>query len=127
VDAGIRQAIAAKCAVMLFVHAIRSNTLEFADGTSVTAQSLDEPLDAVTTRDRFALIEPTIIGAEGLQQFQPSELGPLIPLGDGLFLDIRFRMLQWHELAAAQGFPKGYIFFGNKATKVKQIGNAVPC
>ena len=96
-------------------------------GTSVTAQSLDEPLDAVTTRDRFALIEPTIIGGEGLQQFQPSELGPLIPLGDGLFLDIRFRMLQWHELAAAQGFPKGYIFFGNKATKVKQIGNAVPC
>jgi hypothetical protein len=32
VDAGIRQAIAAKCAVMLFVRAIRSNTLEFADG-----------------------------------------------------------------------------------------------
>ncbi len=35
-------------------------------------------------------------------------------------------MLQPHELAAAQGFPKGYQFVGNKSTKVKQIGNAVP-
>jgi site-specific DNA-cytosine methylase len=34
-------------------------------------------------------------------------------------------MLQWHELAAAQGFPKGYVFTGSKVMKVKQIGNAV--
>jgi DNA (cytosine-5)-methyltransferase 1 len=95
-------------------------------GTSVSAQSLDDPLDAVTTRDRFALIESSILDEKELQ-LRTSELGPLIPLGDGLFLDIRFRMLQWHELAAAQGFPSGYIFCGNKATKVKQIGNAVPC
>ena len=43
-----------------------------------------------------------------------------------MFLDIRFRMLQWHELAGAQGFPRGYVFTGNKKAKVKQIGNAVP-
>lgn len=50
----------------------------------------------------------------------------------------RFRMLKPHELAAAQGFPKGYIFYGKKKKQgiivengnttdiVKQIGNAVP-
>ncbi len=93
-------------------------------GTSVTAQSVEEPLDAVTTRDRFALIEPAIVSGEG--PYPPRRLGPLIPLGNGMFLDIRFRMLQWHELAGAQGFPQGYVFTGNKALKVKQIGNAVP-
>jgi DNA (cytosine-5)-methyltransferase 1 len=41
-------------------------------------------------------------------------------------LDIRFRMLQPHELALAQGFPKGYQFTGTKTDQVKQIGNAVP-
>jgi hypothetical protein len=36
-------------------------------------------------------------------------------------------MLQPHELAAAQGFPQGYQFTGNKTEQVRQIGNAVPC
>jgi len=43
-----------------------------------------------------------------------------------LDLGIRFRMLQPHELAAAQGFARSYKFEGNKSTQVKQIGNAVP-
>ncbi len=60
------------------------------------------PLATITTKDRFALIE----GKAGL--------------------DITFRMLQPHELAAAQGFPKDYWFSGNKTDQVKQIGNAVP-
>jgi len=77
-------------------------------GTGVS-QRIDEPLDTVTTKDRFGLVEPY-----------------LIPVGKDLYLGIRFRMLQPHELAAAQGFPKGYQFVGNKSTKVKQIGNAVP-
>jgi len=34
-------------------------------------------------------------------------------------------MLKPHELAAAQSFPKDYIFAGNRADVVKQIGNAV--
>jgi len=41
-------------------------------------------------------------------------------------LDILFRMLQPHELAAAQGFPKDYQFSGTREQRVKQIGNAVP-
>ncbi len=34
-------------------------------------------------------------------------------------------MLSEDELALAQGFPKGYQFYGNKAETIKQIGNAV--
>lgn len=67
-------------------------------------QSVDVPLDTVTTRDRFGIVT-----------------------GDQIALDIRFRMLMPHELAAAQGFPSGYWFAGNRSEQVRQIGNAVPC
>lgn len=67
-----------------------------------SAEAVRVPMATITTRDRFALIQGT---AE---------------------LDITFRMLQPHELAAAQGFPAGYWFAGTKTDQVKQIGNAVP-
>jgi DNA (cytosine-5)-methyltransferase 1 len=73
--------------------------------TATSGTSVDEPLDTVTTKDRFGLVMPIV---------------------DGKALDIRFRMLQPHELARAQGFPDGYAFQGNKSEIVKQIGNAVP-
>jgi DNA (cytosine-5)-methyltransferase 1 len=92
-------------------------------GTAI-AQSLAKPLDTVTTRDRFGLVESLVVDQE--VPVGPGRLCPLIPLGDGKFLDIQFRMLKSHELAAAMGFPKGYVFTGNQATVVKQIGNAVP-
>jgi DNA (cytosine-5)-methyltransferase 1 len=41
-------------------------------------------------------------------------------------LDILFRMLEPHELAAAQGFKADYHFQGNRRDVLKQIGNAVP-
>lgn len=59
-----------------------------------------EPLPVVTTKERFALIE-----AKELR--------------------LGFRMLQPHELAAAQSFPRDYMFTGSKTEIVKQIGNAV--
>jgi DNA (cytosine-5)-methyltransferase 1 len=74
------------------------------------ASSVDDPLDTVTTKHRHALVRP-IVTIEG-QRYQ---------------LDIRFRMLQPHELAAAQGFPSDYQFTGTKTQQIKQIGNAVPC
>jgi len=61
---------------------------------------VSKPLPPVTTRDRFALIT--------LENVR-----------------IGFRMLKPHELAAAQSFPKNYIFTGNRGEVVKQIGNAV--
>lgn len=68
-------------------------------------ESIDDPLGTLTTRDRFGLVE---VGGETYK------------------LDIRFRMLQPHELAAAMSFPESYKFQGNKSDVVKQIGNAVP-
>jgi DNA (cytosine-5)-methyltransferase 1 len=75
------------------------------NGTAKTAQSVADPLDTISTRDRFGLVQPVI---------------------DGYVLDIRFRMLQPHELAAATSFPKEYQFVGKKEDVVKQIGNAWP-
>jgi len=76
-----------------------------------TAQSVDKPLDTVTTKPRFGLVEPFTVQDEA---------------GNVYALDIRFRMLQPHELAAAMSFPADYEFHGTKAQVVKQIGNAVP-
>ncbi len=61
---------------------------------------VSQPVGTVTTKERFALLEHCRVG-------------------------IGFRMLQPHELAAAQSFPKEYQFTGNKTEVVKQIGNAV--
>jgi DNA (cytosine-5)-methyltransferase 1 len=72
-----------------------------------TAKGAEEPLDTVTTRDRFLLIEP--------------KSGRTVAE-----LDIRARLLQPHELAAAHSFPKHYKFTGNKGDQTKQIGNSVP-
>ena len=44
---------------------------------------------------------------------------------NGHQLDIRFRMLQSHELGAAMSFPREYVFTGTKCDAVRQIGNAV--
>jgi DNA (cytosine-5)-methyltransferase 1 len=67
------------------------------------AKSVDEPLDTVTGKDRFGLVLPEMNAK----------------------LDIRFRMLQPHELAAAMSFPSDYKFAGSKEAQVMQIGNAV--
>lgn len=72
--------------------------------TGKGAHSVDEPLGTITTKDRFVLVMPD---------------------GSKAKLDIRFRMLQPHELSAAMGFPKDYQFAGNRGERVKQIGNAV--
>ncbi len=76
-------------------------------------QALDIPLHTVTTKDRFGLI--TIKG----ENYQIADIG--------------MRMLQPHELFAAQGFPAGYVIDrdanGVKYSKAKQVarcGNAVP-
>lgn len=73
------------------------------------SQAVSEPLDTVTTKDRFGLGVVSLLGTM-------QELG---------VVDIGFRMLQPAELLAAQGFPAGYHLHGNKADQIKQIGNAV--
>ena len=76
------------------------------------AKSVEEPLDTVTTKDRFALV--TIHG----EQY--------------IITDIRMRMLQPRELFRAQGFPEDYIIDHDadghpypKKEQVARCGNAV--
>lgn len=75
-------------------------------------KSVDEPLDTITTKDRFAVIS---VHGE-----------------DYIITDIRMRMLQPRELFKAQGFPENYIIDyddkGKVYPKTKQVarcGNAV--
>lgn len=74
------------------------------------AGSLDTPLPTATGRDRFGLVEP-------------------ITTQDGsrwIVADVRFRMLQPHELAAAHSFPVDYRWIGTKKTRTKLVGNSWP-
>lgn len=80
--------------------------------SSGIAKSVDEPLDTVTTKDRFALV--TIHGEKYV------------------ITDIRMRMLSPRELFNAQGFPGDYIIDhdadGHAYPRSKQVarcGNAV--
>lgn len=73
------------------------------------SDSVNEPLSTVTTKHRHGLAVVHLLETM-------KELG---------IVDIGFRMLEPHELAAAQGFPPGYQIFGTKADQVKQIGNSV--
>lgn len=78
-------------------------------GNEHGAESLSEPIDTICTKDRFGLVSGYLVEFNGARYI----------------LDIRFRMLQPHELAAGMGFPKNYKFAGNKSDQIKQIGNAV--
>jgi DNA (cytosine-5)-methyltransferase 1 len=72
----------------------------YSSESGLIPQPISRPLPTVTTKDRFGLVQP-------------------------MSLDITFRMLRPHELAAAMGFPKDYHFAGTRTDAVKQIGNAV--
>lgn len=77
-----------------------------------TAKSVDEPIDTITTKDRFALV--TIHGEEYI------------------ITDIKMRMLTPRELFNAQGFPDNYVIDRDdkgapysRAKQVARCGNAV--
>lgn len=82
-------------------------------GSAENGQTIDKPLHTITTKDRFGLV--TIKGV------------------DYQIIDIGMRMLEPHELFAAQGFPSNYTIAvdanGQKYSKSAQVarcGNAVP-
>ncbi|MFG6139467.1 DNA cytosine methyltransferase [Halomonas sp. B23F22_10] len=85
----------------------------YGSGSGETGRDLRAPAPTVTTKDRFQLVTVTIDG----EQYA--------------IIDIGMRMLQPHELAAAQGFPDGYQFAeaGGRAVpkyqQVRLIGNSV--
>ncbi|MCZ7413124.1 DNA cytosine methyltransferase [Streptomyces sp. WMMC897] len=67
-----------------------------------TARSVAEPIGALTTRDRYALVE-----------------------GRPAIEDVRFRMLEPHEIGRAMSFADDYTVLGSKRERVRQYGNAV--
>lgn len=76
-------------------------------------QEINEPLHTITTKDRFGLV--TVHGT-------PYQI-----------VDVGMRMLQPHELYAAQGFPTNYLIdrYADgrpipKTEQVKRVGNSVP-
>ncbi|WP_315707421.1 DNA cytosine methyltransferase [Brenneria uluponensis] len=96
----------------LHIGEVRAFLLKYY-GNEKEGVSLGGPLHTVTTNDRFGLVT-----VEGV---------------DYQIVDIGMRMLQPHELYAAQGFPSWYIidqdYRGTKYAKDKQVarcGNAVP-
>jgi DNA (cytosine-5)-methyltransferase 1 len=111
------------------------------DKVSPGATHIDQPLSAITTKQRHALIQPFLIKYYGNMECSSVDkpLGtltakerfglvrPIIEMkGEQYYLEIMFRMLNEREIALCQGFPKEYEFTGNKTDIVKQIGNAVP-
>jgi DNA (cytosine-5)-methyltransferase 1 len=72
--------------------------------TNGAARPVHEPVGTVTTVDRWSL----------------AEAADAIDLGD-----VRFRMLEPHEIGRAMAFPDDYIVFGSKRDRVRQYGNAV--
>ena len=79
-------------------------------GSATSCKPVTNPLDTIPTKAHFGLLEGQVLRMED---------------GTEYMLDITFRMLQPHELAAAMSFPEGYKFCGNKTEQIKQIGNAV--
>ena len=79
-------------------------------------QALDRPLDTITTKDRFGLVN-VILDIDGEQY---------------IISDIFLRMLKPEELKLMQGFPKDYIIDRDYnwkkypiAKQVARIGNSV--
>jgi DNA (cytosine-5)-methyltransferase 1 len=67
-----------------------------------TARTVAEPIGALSTRDRYALVR-----------------------GEPDIEDVRFRMLEPHEIGRAMSFADSYTVLGNKRERVRQYGNAV--
>jgi DNA (cytosine-5)-methyltransferase 1 len=66
------------------------------------AKTVAEPVGTLSTRDRYALVK-----------------------GNVDINDVRFRMLEPHEIGRAMSFADQYIVLGSKREKVRQYGNAV--
>ncbi|NLW90022.1 MAG: DNA cytosine methyltransferase [Syntrophomonadaceae bacterium] len=95
----------------LHIGEVRAFLLKYY-GTNI-GQGCNEPLQTITTKHRFGLV--TVQGV------------------DYQIVDIGMRMLEPHELFAAQGFPASYIIDRDhegkaypKAAQVARCGNAVP-
>lgn len=117
---------------------------------SNTGHKIDQPLQTITTKDRFALTQASLSDGEltDEQRYQswwcarlieqygsqskvkiknqvPEPRDQLLMVGDFVVIDFLARMLQPRELFNAQGFPEDYIIDvdpdGKKITKKDQV------
>jgi DNA (cytosine-5)-methyltransferase 1 len=127
---------ARSCLVEPFLVEVAHGNGKEKNGNNRRVASLNQPAKAVTTSNNQGLVEPFLVEYYGtnkansvhepLDTVTTKQRFGLVETDHGTFqLDIRFRMLEPHELAAAQGLA-GYKFTGNKCDIVRQIGNAVP-
>ena len=75
------------------------------------ALPVGHPVPTIPTHDKFGLVQGRIL---------------TLPDGSRYKLDITHRWLTVRELAAATGFPEGYVFVGKDEDAKRMIGNAVP-
>jgi DNA (cytosine-5)-methyltransferase 1 len=75
------------------------------------SHSIDDPVNTVTCRDTFALVEALAFAREK---------------GVAVVADIRLRMLQDYELAAAHSFRPDYHLLGTKEQNVRMVGGSWP-
>lgn len=110
-------------------------------GTSDTARPVDEPIGALTTRDRYALVTRHYSSSgDGAEMSKPAHeaLGTLTTSAQQSIVtpgeieaaaaqvdDCLFRMLEPHEVAAGMAFPGTYQWLGTRRERVKMAGNAV--
>lgn len=96
------------------------------DGQTPRVHDIDRPAPAITSHGAGALVQPLLIEVIGPHP----DGGRIVRIGGTFWrLDILFRMLKNHELAAAMGFDTDdvrYEFAGNASEITRQIGNAVP-
>lgn len=80
-------------------------------GSSNSARPAENPVGALTARDRYGLAQPGDLDVVDV---------------DELLLDTRFRMLEPHEIATAMAFDPEYrVLAKSKRNKVRLYGNAV--
>lgn len=107
-----------------------------ADGSN-RARDARDPFPTVTAarRGELAFIAAQFGEREGQKARTHSLESPLptlcakgrvqVVFTAGTKIDIRFRLAQPDELAAAMSFPEGYVLLGTKEDATRQIGNAV--
>ncbi|WPU24491.1 DNA cytosine methyltransferase [Cedecea neteri] len=127
-------------------HALITSSIIKMRGTN-TGQPIDTPLQTVTAGGMHFGEVSTSLAVDGYEEERAQQVlaylreycGPehdgLVMIGGVVYriVDIGMRMLQPHELYAAQGFPSWYVidrdYRGNRYAKDKQVarcGNAVP-
>ncbi|MFF5230250.1 DNA cytosine methyltransferase [Dactylosporangium sp. NPDC000521] len=83
------------------------------------ARPLEEPMGTLSTRDRYAVVDPdidTVIGSAAVDVNAALRVD---------LLDCLFRMLEPAEIAAGMAFAPDYQILGTRRERVRQAGNAV--